>query len=79
MKISDVEDSKTSEKEEENKTWKSSEDRFCGRRSDGSGFAPARSPYVSDTNIVEINFVTDYSNDEPGLHGFRLKFMKQGS
>jgi len=50
--------------------------RFCGSRSDGFGFAPSYTPYISDTNVIEIQFVTDYSNDDEGLFGFLMTYYK---
>jgi len=52
------------------------EEKFCGNRENYPAFAPTHKPYVSDTNKVTVNFVTDYSNEEEGLFGFRLYYSK---
>jgi len=49
---------------------------FCGNRQQHRGFAPSYKPYVSDTNEVIVNFVSDYSNDEDGIYGFRIAYSK---
>jgi len=51
-------------------------ERLCGVKGVHSFLAPSNKPYISDTNRVVINFVSDYSNDDPKLFGFRLYYSK---
>lgn len=46
--------------------------RFCGKP--GDPYIPWHHHYLTQTNEATINFVSDYSNDEEGLHGFRLMY-----
>lgn len=53
------------------------EEQLCGSRHKYKDYAPSIKPYVSDSNRVTINFVSDYSNEgEDETYGFRVIYRK---